>query len=60
MSAFLILMLYRSELEILTEQRRENSIKSVTGDSFWSHAYKNFKRNKVHSNQLKYDKYVVD
>ena len=60
MSAFLILMLYRSELEILTEQRKENSIKSVTGDPFWSHAYKNFKRNKVHSNQLKHDKYVVD
>lgn len=60
MSAFLILMLYRSELEILTEQRKENNIKSVTGDPFWSHAYKNFKRNKVHSNQLKHDNYVVN
>jgi len=50
-SAFLILMIYRAELDNQIEQKKSNSVKSVHSDEFWGRAYKGFNKRKVH-NQL--------
>jgi len=60
MSAFLVLMIYRADLELITQQNRETKVKNVGSDSFWSNAFKDFKRNKVYNVQSNNNKYVVN
>lgn len=47
-SAFIILMIYRAELDNQIVQRKEKSVQSVHSDEFWGRAYKTFNKRKVH------------
>ena len=48
-SAFLILMIYRAELDLQVEQRKQVSVKNVHTDEFWGRAYKGFNKDKVYN-----------
>lgn len=48
-SAILILMIYRAELDNQIEQRKQTSIKNVHTDEFWGRAYKGFSKAKVYN-----------
>lgn len=47
-SALIILMIYRAELDTQIEQRKTQSVKNVNTDTFWGNAYKKFNRDKVY------------
>lgn len=48
-SAILILMIYRAELDNQIEQRKSQSVKNVHTDEFWGRAYKGFNKAKVYN-----------
>lgn len=48
-SAILILMIYRAELDNQIEQRKSQSVKNVHTDEFWGRAYKGFSKAKVYN-----------
>ena len=47
-SAFIILMIYRAELDYQIEATRQKEVKQTTQSSFWGNAYKSFNKDKVH------------
>lgn len=47
-SALIILMIYRAELDLQIETLRSNKIKTTEQSSFWGRAYGKFKSDKVH------------
>jgi len=49
-SALLILMIYRADLTLQIESRKEKNIKTTSQSNFWGNAYKRFNRDKVHNN----------
>jgi len=48
-SAFMILMIYRAELEHQIESYKSNKVKNSSNSEFWGRAYKKFSKDKVHS-----------
>jgi len=59
-SSLMILMIFREELDIRIEQRKQKSIKTASQSDFWGRAYGNFNKDKVHR-KLKYlDNYDVN
>jgi len=53
-SAFIVLMIYRAELDHQIETTRQKEIKTTSESSFWSNAYKSFGKDKVHRQMQKY------
>jgi regulation of enolase protein 1 (concanavalin A-like superfamily) len=47
-SALMILMIFREELDVRIEQRKQNNIKTTAQSDFWGRAYGNFRKDKVH------------
>ncbi len=47
-SAMIVLMIYRAELDFQIESTRSNQVKTTEQSEFWGRAYGNFKRDKVH------------